>query len=418
MPDTTTSASKRVGSGVKHAEQANGHTPEFSVTTQPEPGSAWETFKLKASDPKLVFCLFVVGFVWILTPFSWYIVFRTFYRMAYQGAAFSDCVPGGSYVRVPYLTPIWTGLKRIIYFHAFLEVPFSIYLRYLMIKAGAKRVPPPVEPEILETLLATCLEVGLPNADGSPPKKGKERVRSINGRLPPKRVSDNFEGKVVTSESARVVREKMMRWFLGAKPEDLRADNVRQWLAWAFLGRELEETKDVPRIKQLVEESLEMLQRRIRYTFPEGYNPAVKSIRLTLDPLSINQRPIGHYIVTNGVSAAVIAYNCAFKGFKRVTYGACDFLIKPDTRKNKSDGALPILFLHGLGIGLGQYIPFLHRLSKHEAGVVIMIQPNISGTIHSKGFLDAPSEAEHVEAIKLAMDGEGFKEATVVSHSK
>ena len=71
----------------------------------------------------------------------------------------------------------------------------------------------------------------------------------------------------------------------------------------------------------------------------------------------------------------------------------------------------------GLGIGLGQYVAVLRRLSQSDRGVVILLQPGISVQIWHPRFLSAPGIHEHADAIKAVCDQYGFKKATILSHS-
>lgn len=83
----------------------------------------------------------------------------------------------------------------------------------------------------------------------------------------------------------------------------------------------------------------------------------------------------------------------------------------------ESTAASPIIFLHGLGIGLGQYYAFLKHLVHHRGGVVLLVQPHISVDIWHPHFLDAPTKHEHVDAIRDVMKRNGLQGATILSHS-
>lgn len=108
------------------------------------------------------------------------------------------------------------------------------------------------------------------------------------------------------------------------------------------------------------------------------------------------------------------------KGFKREAHGECEFLVLPaknDHGKGASYSSRPILFLHGLGIGLGQYAVFARRLVRYQAGVVILLQPHISVVIWHRHFLHAPSRQAHVRYIDGCLEAHGFSDITILSHS-
>lgn len=85
--------------------------------------------------------------------------------------------------------------------------------------------------------------------------------------------------------------------------------------------------------------------------------------------------------------------------------------------KEKSSTQHPILLLHGLGIGLGQYVAFLKHLVHHRYGVAILVQPHISVNIWHPGYLDAPNKWEHVEAVRECFAANKFEKTTILSHS-
>lgn len=127
-------------------------------------------------------------------------------------------------------------------------------------------------------------------------------------------------------------------------------------------------------------------------------------------------RPIGYYIVCNGATSLVYRY-MRKHGFELVQDGECEFLILPPKRKATRSSNLPIVFLHGLGIGLGQYYAFIRHLKNHQDGVIVLIQPNISALIWHKHYLNVPNRVEQVRAIKSVMGKNGFDKATILSHS-
>jgi pimeloyl-ACP methyl ester carboxylesterase len=123
----------------------------------------------------------------------------------------------------------------------------------------------------------------------------------------------------------------------------------------------------------------------------------------------------------------------AFKGFRFRSSHGLQFLVLPPGKSKKHGlanghangvanggavpSALPIVFLHGLGIGLAQYVAFLKPLSKTTAGAVIMLQPNISTQIFHPRFLDPPPNEDYVKAIEAVCSSLDIDKATILSHS-
>lgn len=60
---------------------------------------------------------------------------------------------------------------------------------------------------------------------------------------------------------------------------------------------------DIPRARRrLLEETVELLERRSGVKFPEGFNPEVHTLRLTVDPVSTAARPFMWYVVLSVIN--------------------------------------------------------------------------------------------------------------------
>jgi Ca2+/Na+ antiporter len=86
----------------------------------------------------------------------------------------------------------------------------------------------------------------------------------------------------------------LSRWFRGAKKEDIKRDNVREWICWAFFNaHEVTEQED-----EEVESYLNETERLLGRTLPPGKSKA-KSIRLTLDAVDCSHRSLFWYFVSS-----------------------------------------------------------------------------------------------------------------------
>ena len=358
--------------------------------------------------------LCLVWFVWALTPISWGVTFYAAFRIGVQGVDWQSILLP-EMPRVTSLPTLWAHLGwnivRIYMWLSICEVPFSIYLYVLTQRAARIRQPPAFKTVELETLLINCLEVGLQRIPLG------ARTRWIGKARPLKTISSAFDQHHLSADATASIRLRLMQWFHNANVGAIRAGNMREWLAWAFLGRELQDCEDNADACALLESALGLIEKRCNWKFPTGYNTDIRSIRLTLDPLQASHRPLAAYIVCNGFTYGTIAWACFSGGFQLQTHGELRFMVR-QADKSAKEPTLPVVFLHGLGIGIGQYFLFLRQLRHHTGGVVIMLQPNISGFVLSRHFLDAPSEDSQVEALRTAMHANGFGGgATLVSHS-
>lgn len=347
---------------------------------------------------------FIYGFalaalVWSVTPIAWIILLR---RAYVTGELIS--------ISIGFWAKFW-------YIYSLFEVPFSLYLAVLTWRAG--REPPPLEVDLetLNLLLTKSLTAGLGPATPAEGVRNRKKGEKENGR--PKVGMDAMKDRPVDPQDAAERRERLRSWFHFAPVSDIYEDNVREWLAWAFAARSLQDTLADPKYAELINGGLEMVKRRTAWDdMKKGYNPTVKSIRLTLDPVRTMHRPFGYYVVTNGVSWGTIVWLRLFKGFKKERSGKCEFLVKPPKALKKGEKrGLPIVFLHGLGIGLGQYITLLKKLGDHRDGVVILLQPHISTNIFSSQFLSPPSKDDQAAALISLLSKHHMSSVATLSHS-
>lgn len=318
--------------------------------------------------------IFPCGFVWSITLISWAYLLWV--------------------MTVGHLPT--NGFGKFFFGYACLEVPFSIYYRYLCFKAQNKIPPPPLDVRYMREMLIQCLDVGLSSNHEGPRR--------------PKTSRTSFDD--VPETTAYDLREQMRKWFFEAPFEDIYADNIREWLAWSMAGMDLRDAMSDPQAAGLINEALVWAEKRCATKFPPGRNPHVKCSRLTLDKVQIMQRPLGYYVVCNG--ATLITYTWLFlHGFRYSSVYGCGFLV----RRGRNNGKQPIVLLHGLGVGLAQYFILFSHLVKLDQPIVLLLQPHISAEIWHPRFLDSPSKQDTVAAIKSTMDKYSFEKATILSHS-
>jgi hypothetical protein len=276
--------------------------------------------------------------------------------------------------------------------YSLLENPFSVYYQYLMWIASHRDLPPDLDSKSMSILLKKCFSIGRGRSDSSD----------------------------INVEEAQLLRERLRVWFHYAELNDIYEDNLREWLSWAFASRTIAEVKEKDEINHWIEDALVMLQDRLNWkNVKPGYNPLVKSVRLTLDPFSVRSRPLAYYIVCNGLTGLITTWLRLFHGFHYQRHGRCTFLVKSrvtDATSSEKE-RLPILFMHGLGIGLGQYVFLLRRLVTHKSGVVILVQPHISASITDPNFLQPPSVKEQALATASMLHKVNMPRVTTLSHS-
>ncbi|RFU30899.1 hypothetical protein B7463_g5455, partial [Scytalidium lignicola] len=169
----------------------------------------------------------------------------------------------------------------------------------------------------------------------------------------------------------------LRKWFLGAPLEDIRRDNVKEFFLWAFLNRCGEVGDD----DEELEEYVCLTERRMGRRIEEGRGSVV-ALRLTLDPVDMLHRSLTWYLCVGFVDfithVALVYHGFHFHRIPMISFFNT-FPFRPQTlltthhspakhtnywyRKHTSKDKLPILFIHGIGIGLFPYVKFLAELN-------------------------------------------------------
>ncbi|KAL8737042.1 MAG: hypothetical protein Q9181_002086 [Wetmoreana brouardii] len=223
-------------------------------------------------------------------------------------------------------------------------------------------------------------------------------------------------------------------WFKGAPASEICRDNVKQFFCWSFLNKEkyglLEDSE--------LEEYVDQLETRLRRQLPPGEGSAT-SLRLTLDSVHMLPRPLVWYMIVFAIDALTHVYmryqsfhfyRLTLKRFLTVFPPRPLTLLTTQTspaktlsywhRPHTSRSQLPVLFVHGIGIGLWTYAPFLARLNHTKDGqadgqmgvIAIEIIPISFRITHA-----ALKREEMKEEILRVVHGHGWTEFVLVAHS-
>uniref|UniRef100_A0A7S3PQ22 AB hydrolase-1 domain-containing protein n=1 Tax=Aplanochytrium stocchinoi TaxID=215587 RepID=A0A7S3PQ22_9STRA len=206
-------------------------------------------------------------------------------------------------------------------------------------------------------------------------------------------------------------------WFLGAELEDIKRENAVEWIAWAFFHSEMDELKGIKHAEEQVENIVQLIEDWAKIKLDSGYNSNTTCMRLNLDPVISSHRPLLYYLVTSGVFSVLLKAVLNYEGFTKHKSGSLAYWhYKPTIALDTgSKNYPPIVFCHGLGVGVLPYINFILELMKHNPGrEIFLIQlPNISMTIKE----DVHGSTELVSCIELMLHTWGFDSAHFVGHS-
>lgn len=236
-------------------------------------------------------------------------------------------------------------------------------------------------------------------------------------------------------------REYQALWFEGAHWTDICHDNYLEWLAGATCNMSLEEVADDDRKSAAMgvapsELRMPFLKELVRYfehragrQFSPGYNAKLKNkvIKSSIDPIKTKIRPFLFYLLAyvTGEATRTMTYlngfsheKCISKKLKYLIRIPEGWASQPVESREK-----PVIFVHGVGFGLIQYISLVRYLTYSSYGrqrpVVILLQPSISMEIFDKSFLDPPRENEVAQDVEEIMDKWNFKDTGIdlLSHS-
>lgn len=228
-------------------------------------------------------------------------------------------------------------------------------------------------------------------------------------------------------------------WFLDADPNDIRRDNVREFLLWAFFERpdgEGLEDEDGETIEEELEHYLNLLEQRLGRKL-EGGRGNVKSLRLTIDGITTTYRSFLWYMVVFIVDQAThFAFRWhGFEFYRRPRSSALRvFPPRPQElfpgptspssklsywhRPHTAEDKLPVVFFHGIGIGLWTYVRFLAGLHKTESGKgsvgVIAVE---TLPISFRLTPAIPNKAEFLAQMTTILEYHCWEKFALVSHS-
>ncbi|CAI6331698.1 unnamed protein product [Periconia digitata] len=249
------------------------------------------------------------------------------------------------------------------------------------------------------------------------------------------------------------------RWFPGAKVWEIKRDNVAEFYRWALLNKGDEPAKpkngsgveadideaQIQDAQRRQEESEELdeyvdgMQTLLGRRLEPGKGKA-QSLRLTTNKVTMLHRPFLWYMIVflvDTLTSAYFRYNsfllhrtslrqsmsifppriASLVTSNRSAAADISYWYRPHTSKTR----LPVLFIHGIGIGLYPYARFLAEINKQsrsgsddgDIGIIAIELMPISFRITSP-ILDKDEICRQINAI---LDKHGFEKVVLAAHS-
>ncbi|KAL1306770.1 hypothetical protein AAFC00_005433 [Neodothiora populina] len=229
----------------------------------------------------------------------------------------------------------------------------------------------------------------------------------------------------------------LSKWFLHSPASEIKRENVKHFIRWAFLATEVpSETSD-----DEVEEYTLATEQALGKKLEPGWGKA-ECLRLTFDKVQMLHRSLFWYllvfIVDSSTSVRMYMLNFHYhraplRRFLSVfpyrphnvfaknvsPSGTLTYWHSPHTSKTR----LPILFIHGIGIGLYPYVTFLGELNEDcnrsspadggRVGIIAIEVMPVSFRITGPALDKSAMCAE----INKILEAHGWNQFVLVSHS-
>ncbi|KAK7713528.1 hypothetical protein SLS64_004779 [Diaporthe eres] len=221
-------------------------------------------------------------------------------------------------------------------------------------------------------------------------------------------------------ENVRDPERYLSLWALGAPPDEIKRDNVRDFLLWAFFDRD----SVAPEIEDELEGYINDTEEFLGRSLAPGRGRAV-TMRLTLDHVPTRYRSVVWYLIVGLVDSATHCH-LLWHGFdlwpsplrtnllrvfpprllasvelarrQSPSDELCYWYRRPRSPTTGVSPTLPIVFLHGIGIGLYPYVPFLASLPSTSPIIALEILP-ISMRLTKSNILARPEFIRHLKEI-------------------
>ncbi|KAF8591595.1 hypothetical protein K439DRAFT_1380658 [Ramaria rubella] len=325
----------------------------------------------------------------------------------------------------------YTPLRKAVFVWAVLEAIFSIYYHALARRVTATPPSPPANLHMMQVAFSRVLKAGMANlpdhydkpyhtGDTSHDEEQDARERGCVSR--PGSPDETIIQLDFHDPRARDFREYMRTWFHKKPWSHIHTHEMRQWLYWSTFNAHLPSESELsPLHKAALDEGLAMIQKRAGASVKRGSNSRCKPLLLTLDEVTVHPRPLAFYVLVWAANYCIRTYFQHIWGLKHGKCGDLEYLVRLPNRTGVSPAPRPLVFIHGLGLGLLQYHflirDFFRVLPSHP--ILIPLQPHISQNIFHPRFLNPLHREESVRCMTQIFKQLGWEKSgvTMLSHS-
>ncbi|KAG6857105.1 hypothetical protein H0H87_009666 [Tephrocybe sp. NHM501043] len=199
-------------------------------------------------------------------------------------------------------------------------------------------------------------------------------------------------------------RNALRPWFGNAIWSSIKLHHAQQWLYWSIYNADMPPYESLSVSQQAVLASaLDLLQKRCGCVFKEGSNGSIKTMRMTLDRVNITWRPFTFYLALYLINLSLKKWFQLFWHVRIGYHDGLEYLIRTPKHWDPVTGPRPLVFIHGLGMGLFQYSVVLQHLMRHfsDRPFLVLLQPQISQHIFHPRFLKPMTRYETAERLAI-----------------
>ena len=215
----------------------------------------------------------------------------------------------------------------------------------------------------------------------------------------------------------------MSRWFGGTPIESLRRSDLVAWVAYSLWARHVEQLspEDRAEAEALVAHFLRLTGLDVRDGGGDG-EPAAPLMRHTLDAIVVWHRPLLYYAIVQGILDGVVctlAMRCLGFKYRRCSAIHMGFWVRQVPPLATRAASMPILFFHGVGIGLLPYLGLIHSLvrANRSRTVICAVLPSCTSRVPRVSVTATPTASQLVRATLDLLTNLDIARVSVVGHS-
>ncbi|CCM03181.1 uncharacterized protein FIBRA_05303 [Fibroporia radiculosa] len=297
----------------------------------------------------------------------------------------------------------WRG--QALFAAALCEVFFSVYHFNLVKLVSGPHAMPPNKLGELQRTFVRVLQAGLADL----PEEGFDE-ESLDVDRPG---SPAEEITTLQYDDPRAIdfRNQLRTWFGKVPWSSIHKHEMHTWLYWSIYNEPFTSLETLPPSRKIaLEETCSLIECRSGSKIPEGSNSSVKPLLLTLDPVSVVWRPFIWYL---GVAISNYILRRRLVRHQNARFGVyhgLEYFVRVPSSWNPTTGPRPLVFMHGLGLGLTQYNRFISHLLNvlPNQPILVPLHPHISQDIFHPQFLRPMGRQDMAKTLAGLIDEFGW----------